>query len=457
VNDLALPDAVSVRSALDPLRPYGEPSPDQLVEISRHTRAQLRPDEVFVLPATLSTDQDDAYFTLMDESSLRNYAGEARLGRPVMSLHKTAKHGIFGTEPGEQPIGRVFHGEFVETDAGRRTDTLSYLVRGYHPNGQSQPGSDDFIAGIRSGIQAAISIGFSVRDDGSFRCTVCERDMLHDEKCDHLFGGTYELPSGEKRRARGRIVNAHFREQTLCAEGATPGCVTLKAERLLASGLASDKQVRALEDEYGVRMLRERPATQWMGTASFAPTAGPGIITSSSRTLLPQEVAMTPQEFARSLGISDAPADLSWEGLRAAVVSASRFQASEQALAAANERAERAEAETARLRPLADERTQLRSVYIEEALADGVRAEGTDFPREAYASMFDAAPIETIRSLGSGWRSRALASFGSLRSTDPNPSGREGEPQRSYEQGNDGFQTLPRRAVPEAFRTMPRR
>jgi hypothetical protein len=67
--------------------------------------------------------------------------------------------------------------------------------------------------------------------------------------------------------------------------------------------------------------------------------------------------------------------------------------------------------ENARLAPLADEGRQYREDLITDALAEGVRAMGENFPAETYRQMFNRAGLEEIKLLRSKWQEQAALRF----------------------------------------------
>lgn len=64
-------------------------------------------------------------------------------------------------------------------------------------------------------------------------------------------------------------------------------------------------------------------------------------------------------------------------------------------------------ADLSRLRPLAADGETYRQDLISDALAEGVRALGNDFSREAYEPVLRGASIDTIKRMRDDWKSVA--------------------------------------------------
>ena len=74
-------------------------------------------------------------------------------------------------------------------------------------------------------------------------------------------------------------------------------------------------------------------------------------------------------------------------------------------------------AKVERLTPLADDGKQYRVDVVTEALAEGVRAFGTEFAEETYRSMLEGAPLDTVKRMRDDWRGVADKLFPEGRQT----------------------------------------
>lgn len=79
--------------------------------------------------------------------------------------------------------------------------------------------------------------------------------------------------------------------------------------------------------------------------------------------------------------------------------------------------------EIERLRPLADDGKQYRSDLIEDAIAEGVRAHGTEFKPDDYRGVLTSAPISTIKRFRDDWKVVGDKNFAPGRITGDGDSG----------------------------------
>lgn len=76
-----------------------------------------------------------------------------------------------------------------------------------------------------------------------------------------------------------------------------------------------------------------------------------------------------------------------------------------------------AQAEVARLQPLADQGRAYRDELVNQAVAEGVRAMGEAFPEETYRAMLTGAPLEHIRQVRDTFAAQGDARFPGGRQT----------------------------------------
>jgi hypothetical protein len=89
-----------------------------------------------------------------------------------------------------------------------------------------------------------------------------------------------------------------------------------------------------------------------------------------------------------------------------------------------------AQAEVARLQPLADQGRAYREELVNQAVAEGVRAMGEAFPEETYRAMLTGAPLEHIRQVCDTFAAQGDARFPGGRQTQDAPKTDDKEPQR---------------------------
>jgi hypothetical protein len=143
----------------------------------------LEKHEPFFWTAIISTQEVDSYFTRMGRTTLKNYADDANseAGVPFMNSHRTGGGFLFFSAPGELPMGRSLQGHFYagQHQGAVRTEASFYTLSDIQ---LGQVRTDDFIAGVRSGIVKDVSVGFG---GGRYVCSICGGDMLRYRECAH--------------------------------------------------------------------------------------------------------------------------------------------------------------------------------------------------------------------------------------------------------------------------------
>lgn len=222
----------SFRSVFDLSRGSGKPTDSQLNKINeRLHRSPLSESDVFVFPAVASNRNVDSYYSIMDDSSLRNYAQDYNKGLSVLQAHND-----------RAPIatGRTFESTFDP----ERGETLlwGYIARGINLGGGLS--TDDVIRGIETGTVQDGSIRFS---GGYDECEICHQ-RLYSRDCDHMPGREYTIPGSDKPvLATYRIINARAKEYSLVAIGATPDAgIVRKAHLLKERGLITFKELQPI-------------------------------------------------------------------------------------------------------------------------------------------------------------------------------------------------------------------
>lgn len=395
--------------------PLGPPTEAQRELILPHVvdPTILEERELFVWSATVSNSNLDSYYTRMHESSLRNFVEDAKAGLSFMNSHRTGGW----TGQAELPLGHSFDARYVgPSGAGpARVEESFYAIRGL--NLTTLP-TDQFIDGLRSGIARDISIGFI---PGEYRCSI---DGLNwnSYECRHWPGRTYPKlnakgeDTGETELAYLWIHDAHQSEASSVFDGATPGCMVLKARRMAEAGEIRAETIDWLEQRYRIKL--PHPARSF-----------PGVDVPTSST----EVTMPPEP---TTGGQQPPAfDLAAQ-LRTALTDAGvTVGDSDEALALAMrgslddlKRLRPLEEEVTRLRPLADEGRQYRADLVKDTLAEGARAYGAAFAEATYSALLESAPLETVKRMRDDWKAIGDKNFPGGRvtqdtaaETDPTP------------------------------------
>jgi hypothetical protein len=317
----------------------------------------------FFWPTEISSRRVDSYFTRMMVSTLRNFAQGANDGVSFQNSHRWM----------ELPLGQSVEGLFVEDAGMARTLAVFYTLPDLNVNGVN---TSQFIDGLRAGIIQDVSVGFY---GGRFMCSICGRDMLRDMECRHWPGLEYEVKEGDTTRkviAIADVEDALLSEVSAVYDGATPGAGVLKAQRELDAGRLDRRQVDLLEQRYRVRLV---------GPRTF------GGVTLADET----DVTQAETRVALRRAADDAQAI---DGARAIL---RRMGAGGDSLLEDMEWA----AETMQeLRLLAEDGLQYRQALVDETLAEGVRAMGTQFNVDLYRGLLVNATIPQLRRMRDDWR-----------------------------------------------------
>lgn len=312
----------------------------------------------FVRSAEISSDRLDAYYTHMDpETTLRNYADEARAGVSVLDSHDARKLGV----------GYSFTGNVSPGDDGA-VIVLSdfYMVHGIEFGGEhSYRSTDDYIRAVEARLVREISVGFY--GDRQI-CDICG-ERYYSWDCPHI--GGVEYPIGEQGArtviATSTIYDAHLAEYSLVYKGATPGAQIRKIEREIKEGRLTGDSIAMLERRYRIKLPEKSKSFLVNGRKA------------ESEVHMDLEKAF---DKIRAI-LAETPAP---EGVE--VAEAVRWLAGE----------------VERLKPLADAGRQYRADLIEQALAEGTRALGDDFQRESYQGMLQASSLDVIKRMAADWK-----------------------------------------------------
>lgn len=189
----------------------------------------------FVFAAEASNGNLDSYYTRMHESTLLNFARDLKAG---VSLLRGHNHNELG-------VGYSFGGQYQADPSGQgrgRVIADFYSVPGL-------PDTNDVIARIRGGLVRDVSVGFH---GGQTICSICGGNMWRWSECEHWPGQSYTLADGNGNGstpvvAFGWVRDARLSEVSLVYDGATPGCIILKAQEGARAGRFTEAQIRQIE------------------------------------------------------------------------------------------------------------------------------------------------------------------------------------------------------------------
>ena len=402
--------------------------------------------DAFVFEAEVSSNRLDAYYTHMADSTLRNFARDAAEGVSLLDSHDGYKLGV-GYSTGSR---------YEEEGGDARAVVTFYILPGLRFGGQhSYASSDDYIRAIKGGVVRDVSVGFY---GGRWICDLCKQPYFgQGSTCQHVAGYEYEVERDGRLTRELCTVTIHdgrLSEVSLVYDGATPGAMILKAEQEAEAGRMSPADIRHFEQQYRVKLPRPAAgATRKAGVTTdpvrlpkTPPTANAANLTISVsagtngvRAMEDEEVVtqdapeteVTVEVAEVETDVADAaPADsearATVEAVRAATLESAAPQGitldaavrwlNEQ-LAQTRRQFDEAQAEVARLQPLADQGRAYREELVNQALAEGVRAMGEAFPQETYRAMLSAAPLEHIRQVRDTFAAQAAVRFPGGRQT----------------------------------------
>lgn len=397
------------------VRAVGQTMPDKFKrssdELMRLARAVAPDPSIFdeaapyFLCSRISTKSLDAYHTRMHETTLRNFAVEAAEGRAVLLGHDDENsNGL--------PVGYSLTGDY-DGISGEEGAVYSYA---YILPGTKE--ADQLIRACKAGTVRDVSVGFY---GGKHICSICNKDIWRSGECPHWPGKYYpvEEPAtasdGIERQTTEQLCyawihDAHLSEYSAVYDGATPGAVILKAQRMIGAGQMDSTTVQMLNQRYrGLKLemptaraqspvepQKELVMTQSNGNGNSAsgPNDGRAAVQSAA------EPTARLAEIRTALGLSE----------DADVVAAVR-----------------------ELNVNAELGRRYRADQIEAALTEGVRAKGDKFDRAAYEARFKLAGLEEIETMRALWKEQADAAL---------PQGRQ--TQETAERGNESApETVP--------------
>ncbi len=409
---------------------------DQLLTIAKkHARdpeALARRNPYFV-PVQISSSRYDSYFTYMMESTLKNFAEAAERGVSVQDSHDTTELGF-----GRSVTGVI---ETDPTDNARAVYSVFYTVPGIH---LSRRTTDDYIAGIETGLVQDISVGFHLGEDGRFVCNICggdPTDWFGD--CRHIPGVKYpvidpatgEPVNGETQLCLAGVSNGQLSEYSTVYDGATPGAMIQKAQIEAENGRISRSLAeRLMETRQFQRHKVKLPTTGLLWTGARAAPGGArmeGENTNSEENQQNLEPAVgevgeetiitdaTPETNDESVGTqtndeqanTETPADVLAESRsRWAPHNITIGRDVTKAVNALAGKVVEQRTEIARLRGLADLGERYRDDLIERALKSHVAAVGAERAKtEFWRGVMAKADIEEIKEMDTAWQDDAAA------------------------------------------------
>ncbi len=381
----------------------GKRARDGLLELAKSSGAYdaeiFEERAPFFWSAEISNNQIDAYYTHMMDSTLANFAEDSRMGVGFLNSHRH----------NELPFGRSLDARVEEDGTRKRVLTDFFTLPGLNLNGIT---TDDFIAGVRSGIVSDVSVGFH---GGKWFCDVCGGNYRDYHACQHMAGMDIETKDGYVTVTVG-IDGARLSEVSAVYDGATPDATILKAQRMAEAGELDPKMRTTLEARYRMRLPETR---------SFAGVDMP------QRNDTNAQIQGETMDFEKvvndvrgALGIGKDADVIS--AVTAIAEQAQKLRSVEEdrnavatKLEAEQTRANELSAKVAELEPQAADGRAYRTDLIADAIAEGVRARGEDFDVETYRGVLESAPIAVIKRMKADWQAVGDSQFvGGRKTTD---------------------------------------
>ena len=195
--------------------------------------------------AEISNDLLDSYYTVMDDSTLRNFVRDAKSGVSFLEGHDIRR----------MPYGQTFNARIDTLDDRKRVLADIYTIRGIEFGGMSFASTDMFIRAIEHELVRDVSVGFY---DGTWRCDLCGKDVFDfsdwETMCRHWPGVEYE-ENDETVLATATIEDARLSEVSIVYDGATPeAMLTEKSKISFQRGFIGEKDVVRFNHLYNLRM-----------------------------------------------------------------------------------------------------------------------------------------------------------------------------------------------------------
>lgn len=391
--------------------------------------------EPFFWRSEISSDRVDAYYTVMDAATtLVNFANDAATGVAVLIGHDTRSI----------PIGSSLTGALDTVGAVTRVLSDAYAL--------IDPSTESIINRVKAGIARDESVGFGVKGAQCI-CSICGRDMWHDWDCWHMPGFEYEVTTEGSASAvgakvmtlcTGRIVNARLSEYSLVYDGATPGASVLQAQRMAEAGRLTPQQAQIITQRYRVQLPDKRMQIVVGESRTDLESITVTPLASQSSTAIAPDVRAASGGALRSTKDTsmDPEKELAEQRQTLLDIRAITEKAGAPSDKLLLEQVRWLESERTRLVPLADDGKKYRDDLVADALAEQVRANGTD-GEETYRALLTAAPIATIKRMRDDWARIADVNLkGGRQTKDEN----DGEPK---DDATD--RTPPAPAVPAAL------
>ena len=438
---------------------FGVPTDEQLTKINSLAKRTLSSDEVFVWPSKLAGDMIiPGHYIQLTKELLDVFAMDAKSGVSFLIDHSWKPDGFWGLGGRPRaaiPYGRTFDSSFAGGTVEGETISLNadtYMVRGIQVDGIN---TNDLIASVEAGILFDESIGFSY---SKAVCSICGNSYNDHSKCEHIAGKTYEIEEDGVTKNKLCWIMAsppgNLWENSAVFDGAYPGAGMLsKAGDVMESESGTYQVVTELKDidpaksiiaTYGKRsglvtMLKKSDPQKQFAVGGIVPNLTDG----DSIFALGNKIGVSREQVVNIANLVLKGGEKQMKTYTQEEVDALVKEAVEKEQMAQKEALEAAMAASAPLKvflsqeqatevlgkehdadtilKLAKEGAQYRNELIEDAVEWGVRAQGNDFPVDAWKQMLSESgrTIEAIKDFKEGFKKQAQGSIPAGRITVP--------------------------------------
>lgn len=393
-------------------REFGKPTKSQLEKINELAKRPLSAEEVFVFTSKMVGDKllEDRNIKI-HKSLLNVFKKDADEGVALMIDHPWA--GLFRPKPA-YPYGRTFNARLKKGDIEGEEWALysdKYIVRDREKDGIS---TNEIIADIEDGIFFDTSIGFIAE---TLECSICGNDIRNISECEHFPGGEYD---GEVCYIIAKPPGV-LMEESLVFDGAYPTAGVLsEVGNSLDRGqeefsIVTDfKSISVGAPVFNVYSSRKSNILSFVRNDSmkgkFQKGVDLGVNGVKVRLLDSSGNVVKEINGSEDVILKDViPEDMLKQDK-------SEFISKEKAVEVLGK-----EYEADDVLRFAKEGIKLREDLIEDTIKWGIRAQGNDFPADAWKQMLSepSRTIEAIKEFRDGFKKQAEDSIPSGRVTDP--------------------------------------
>lgn len=388
-------------------REYGEPTPSQLEKINQLAKKPLEKEEVFVFTSKMVGDKlIEEKKVKLDKTLLSVYKNDAMNGIAFMLDHPWA--GFLSRPKPAYNYGRTFDARIKKGDLDGEQWALHgdvYLVRGREKDGVS---TDSIIQDIEDGVLFDVSIGFSYR---TRICSICGKEIWRDG-CDHWPGREYDSklcyiiakPPGNCFELSGVFAGAYDSAEIY----SDSGFIEEQGFELLTDNY---KRVEPGAPIYGVYSAHKGQMLSFARRDSLEKKV---IITKEGGTEM-DEKKYTQEEVDALVEKAVEKYKLTDENTTAKASNIAPLYITQEQ---ATEKLDKELSADDVLR-FAKEGIAYHTESVEEAIKEGVRAMGNDFPAETWKLTFATMSTKQIKDIASTWYKQAKEKIPAGRKTDP--------------------------------------